>query len=145
MSFSELDYLRFAYNCLDTSAKIAIQKYFPGNPPENYYIHLCQNCGSNLAQGICQEPNCEKLTCQYCAGYCSRYNKILCFAHEDKCAICKIGCACAQCRFYITEYICNTCSENDEISYTCGCLTSCKFGRCIHCDRKMNPNTKERF
>lgn len=145
MSVSELDYLRFVYYCLDIPVKIAIQNYFPGAPPQNYYIHVCQNCRTNLAQGICQEPGCGKLTCQNCAGYCLRDNKILCSFHEDKCAMCQTGCACVNCRFYITDYVCNTCSENDEISYTCGCVTSGRPGRCIHCDRKMDSCTKERI
>lgn len=144
MSVSELEYLRFAYACLDMSLKISIQNYFPGDPPKKYFIHVCQNCHTHIAQFMCNEPSCGKLICRHCSAQCLKNKKTLCTEHADKCYMCKIGCACVSCRVYITDYICNTCSENDEISYTCGCLVSDKNDRCVHCDRKMDFRTKER-
>lgn len=144
MSVPELDYLRFAYNCLSMEVRIAIQKVFPGLPPINYYINLCDNCKNNIANIVCQEPTCGKLTCVFCSGMCLTDQKMLCSLHADKCNICKVGCGCLKCRKYITDSMCNTCSENDEISYTCGCLVGKSSDRCIYCGRKMDPVTKER-
>jgi hypothetical protein len=145
---SELEYLRFVYNSLSQKETVSIYKKFSGLPPEEYILLLCKDCQKDVGKYSCLL--CDKLVCLDCIYVCEKMQLLLCKEHFLPCPICQRGCVCPLCRKFSTEYTCNVCSENYEISYSCGCNfpedENCVTGiTCIICFEEIHPITKERL
>ena len=137
----EMDFLRFAYNLLDVNTRVAIQKrYLPNIPPFSYYIFLCQLCFEVPTQFFCSV--CTQSICYKCMRFCKLEGKALCLKHHKACPFCKFNCSCQNCRKYFTS-ICEICSENYQLSYSCGCVTEYR-DRCVFCDNIIDPATHQR-
>jgi len=60
------------------------------------------------------------------------------------CPLCNVGCVCVLCRKFSAEYTCTVCSENYEVSFSCGCCLP-EDDSCMICAKRMNFITKERL
>jgi hypothetical protein len=145
---SELEFLRYIYSTLNTEYKIAIQKSYYKNVPEQYYIYVCQSCNQNIAIDYCNKFDCNKMVCDNCRNnVCINLPGCYCSEHLKKCPSCNTICACDNCRVYIVNQICNICCESYETSYSC---TICsekakKEETCVYCKESINPFTLERL
>jgi hypothetical protein len=132
----ELEYLRFIYKNLDMDMRIKYQKLFPGIPPDDYNLTLCEMCNKNIAHFSCNI--CNKSTCLYCTNGCSVSSRLMCKEHFHFCSICRINCSCIFCRKYNPDNICDTCSENFGSSYSCADCSG-KENSCVYCKNEMEP------
>ncbi len=143
MTNVELDFLRFAYSCLNTDAKIRIQKLSPFEPPECYTFPICERCTNKSASFECQE--CGKGLCVFCMQFCRNQHVSLCPDKFDFCSSCA-ECACILCRVYAPKRICDLCLELHERSFVCkNCFDNSELGECLYCDHKLDPTTQFRI
>lgn len=140
--FTELDYLRYMHRCLDIETIIKIQRNYNGPILPFYKISSCEDCEADEANYECKI--CRQKLCGICTFRCAKENALYCETHFSECPICNINCACEKCRVYSAEYTCEICSEEFEVSFSCGC-TILKENCCVICQKEFCPITKQRI
>lgn len=139
---TEIEYLRYVYNSLEDDEIIPIYNARSGVVPPNYYILVCKECNEQRAISVCDV--CFRPLCSSCKSVCESSKKVRCFDHFDACELCELGCTCPTCKIYTTDHLCNVCSNEYELTVSCGCEIQ-HDGSCMICGLDMDEFTKERI